>query len=402
MSAFGSDPKHFMQWLAKNGYPGATPDTFVPRKVFGGYLQDVLQSAIHESSPNYRYRHHGSRVVDISHNREAAKVFLANGDRIVADRVVLALGNPAPRRLDAPSEGYYNSPWENGALTDLPPTAMVVLIGTGLTAVDAFLALEAQGHQGHIFCVSRRGKLPHVHTVYHSLLEPVDPVGVQTARGLLRSLRLHVEKAQQQGYEWRAVVDSLRPVTNAVWEGFDAKEKFRVFRHLKTWWDIHRHRMAPEIGIKLDKAVAQGRLRVVVGRLRRITAESERLRVEIMQRSQTGLTLTVDRLINCTGSEEDYRRSPNLLVQSLLEGGSIQPDPIGKGLWTDAHGALIDSKGRPSDWLFTLGPPRSGGLFETTAVPEVRIQAEALAHYLVSTRYEAPVIPVEHYLAAGI
>jgi uncharacterized NAD(P)/FAD-binding protein YdhS len=329
-------------------------------------------------------------------------LLLENGDRIAADRVVLATGNPAPRPLEVTGGRYYNSPWEPGALTGLDPNATVLLLGAGLTAVDAFLALEAQGHPGAIYCLSRRGKLSHVHTVYRSLPEPFAPGETKSARCFLGTLRRRVAEAQQQGYDWRAVVDSLRPITNDIWEHFDSREKSRVLRHLKTWWDIHRHRMAPEIGVKLEKALAHGQLRILAGRLKRITPEEDKLRLEILLRSQAGMSLTVDRLINCTGSEEDYRRSPNPLIRSLMDSGRIQPDPTGKGLWTDRHGALIDSQGVPSDWLFTLGPPRVGGLFETTAVPELRIQAEALAHRLVSTPYEPPQTPLGYYMAAGI
>jgi uncharacterized NAD(P)/FAD-binding protein YdhS len=268
--------------------------------------------------------------------------------------------------------------------------------------VDAFLVLEARQHQGTIFCLSRRGKFPHVHTIYRTLPEPFVLIGIQSARHLLRAIRLRVEEAQRQGYDWRAVVDSLRPVTNDLWANFDYAEQARVLRHLKTWWDIHRHRMAPEVGLQLDRAVERGRLRVLAGRLKKTSADSSSLRLDIQLRSQASLVLTVDRVINCTGSEEDYRKVRNPLFQSLLESGRMLPNSIGKGLRTDRHGALIDSQGSASDWLFTLGPPRIGGLFETTAVPELRIQAEALANHLVSLPYQPIETPVDYYLAAGI
>jgi len=112
--------------------------------------------------------------------------------------------------------------------------------------------------------------------------------------------------------------------------------------------------------------------------------------------------LQVDRVISCAGSEEDYSRMPNPLIQSLLRAGRIAPNAIGKGLRTDAYGALLDGDGVASDWLFTMGPPRLGGLFETTAVPELRKQAEALASYLSAVIYEPIEVPVDLYLAAGI
>ncbi|HEY3740046.1 MAG TPA: FAD/NAD(P)-binding protein, partial [Bryobacteraceae bacterium] len=195
MSAFGSEPNHFLEWLGKNGHPEATTDSFVPRKVFGSYIQDLLESAIRAASTKDRLRHHWSTAVGLLHDGTTARVFLANGERITADRVVLALGNPAPCPLEAVGERYHNTPWERGALTGVPSKAAVLLVGSGLTAVDAFLALDAQGHQGDIYCVSRRGKLPHVHTVYQSLLEPFEPVGITNARDFLHALRRRVAEA---------------------------------------------------------------------------------------------------------------------------------------------------------------------------------------------------------------
>jgi uncharacterized NAD(P)/FAD-binding protein YdhS len=397
MSAFGSEPSHFLDWLRANGRPDALPDTFAPRKVFGSYIQDILQSALRSASPQHRFRHHASEAVGLTYDGTVARIALKNGERIAAGRVVLATGNPAPRPLNAGALPYFNSPWDPGALTGLDTNASVLLLGAGLTAVDAFLALEAQGHFGTIYCLSRRGKLSHVHTVYRKLPEPFVPRDITSARLLLRVIRLRAKEAERQGHDWRAVVDSLRPITNDLWTALNATEQARVMRHLKTWWDIHRHRMAPEIGVKLKAALEEGRLRVLAGRLRRTDP-----RIEIRLRSQNNLSLQVDRMINCTGSEEDYRRLPSPLLQALVSSGRIQANAIGKGLRTDSHGALIDVQGTPSDWLFTLGPTRVGGLFETTAVPELRIQAEALANHLVSAAYEPVDTPVDYFMAAGI
>ncbi|HWY24061.1 MAG TPA: hypothetical protein VNX47_04035, partial [Nevskia sp.] len=58
-------------------------------------------------------------------------------------------------------------------------------------------------------------------------------------------------------------------------------------------------------------------------------------------------------------------------------------DALGLGLLTDAQGALLDRDGQASTWLYTLGPARKGQLWETTAVPEIRVQAQALARRLL-------------------
>jgi uncharacterized NAD(P)/FAD-binding protein YdhS len=109
-----------------------------------------------------------------------------------------------------------------------------------------------------------------------------------------------------------------------------------------------------------------------------------------------------ERVINCTGSDEDYSQTANPLLRSLLASGRIVPNVIGKGLRTTEHGELRDADDAVLDWLFTLGPPRLGGLFETTAVPELRKQAEALALYLSSVIYEPVEIVPDLFMAAGI
>ncbi len=402
MSAFGLEPAHFLEWLRANGTPNASPESFAPRKVYGTYLQDVLQTAIRSAGGSSRFRHHYSRAERLAYDGRTARVKLENGETILAEKVVLATGNPAPRPFGGNVAGCFGSPWEPGALAALAPERDVLLLGAGLTAVDAFLAMSAQGYCGRVHCLSRRGKLPNAHTLYRTLHEPFDASGETTARGLLRAIRLRVREAQETGHEWRAVVDSLRPVTNDIWCRLNSGEQQRILRHLKTWWDIHRHRMAPEIGAEVELARERGRLLVHAGRLVSVHGEEGGVRVEIALRNQQRTSMLVQRLINCTGSDEDYRRTPNAIIRSLLDCGRIRAHESGRGLETDRHGALIESDGSPSRWLFTLGPPRVGGLFETTAIPEIRKQAEALASYLFSIVHEPEEPPLDYYLAAGI
>ncbi len=275
-------------------------------------------------------------------------------------------------------------------------------MGAGLTAVDAFLALLSQGHTGKIHVLSRRGKLPQSHAPYRPLPNPFRVPENPTARSLLRNIRTEVKAAVGRGSDWRAVIDSLRPVTNEIWTKLSEAEQRRVFRHAKTWWDIHRHRMAPEINGKVQDALARGQLIVHAGRLRQIKAERTGLATSIATRSGERLALTIERIINCTGPDSDYRSSGDRLVRSLFNAGHASPGRIGRGLSTTDGGDLIGADGEGNDWLLTLGPPRSGDLLETIAVPELRKQAEAVANRLLSISKEPIEIMPELYMAAGI
>jgi uncharacterized NAD(P)/FAD-binding protein YdhS len=399
MSVFGSEPMHFLDWLHSNGKPGADAGSFAPRKLYGAYLQDVLETSIRTASGKCTFRHHMGEAVHAWSDSISAYVMLRNGERIQGGKIVLACGNPLPR----PLIGGVDSPWMPGAFADLDRDRDILLIGAGLTAVDAFLALQAQGHRAKVHFLSRRGKLPQPHQPYRPLPESFSPSGAMGARCLLREIRRHVREAADQGVDWRAVIDSMRPVTNDIWRELELREQQRVLRHLKTWWDIHRHRMAPEIGAKIAAARASGQIVVHAGRLRQLDSQLDsRVRATISLRTSQTLTLDIQRVINCTGSNEDYAQTANPLVRSLLASGRIVPNSIGKGLHTSEHGELRDVDGAIADWLLTLGPPRLGGLFETTAVPELRKQAEALALYLSSVIYEPIEIVPELFMAAGI
>jgi uncharacterized NAD(P)/FAD-binding protein YdhS len=392
MSAFGAEPMHFLEWLHANGQPDAAPDHFARRKLYGTYLQTLLETSIRAAGSRSRFRQHYSEATDLSYNSKRVRISLRNGDRIQADKAVLATGNPAPRL-----QGDFGSPWNPGAFAAIDPDREVLLIGAGLTAVDAFLALASQGHRAAIHVVSRRGQMPQAHSSYRPLPAPFDATGATGARELLRMIRHRVRQAEREGDDWRAVVDSLRPVTNDIWTSFELSEQRRVYRHAKTWWDSHRHRMAPEIGAKISAARASGQLRVYAGRV-----SNTGLPVHIALRAGGKITLDVQRVINCTGANDDYRVAPNPLIQALFDTGRIRPNYVGKGLQTNAHGALIDSDGVTTEWLLTLGPPRLGALLETIAVPEIRKQAEAMASYLSSLIYEPVETPVELLMAAGI
>lgn len=402
MSAFGSEPRHFLDWLRAHGMPSADPGLFAPRKLYGAYIQDVLQSAARSVGPYGRLRHHFTEAVRVSFDGLSANVILRSEERLDADKVVLALGNSAPREVLDPLPGYFGSPWAPGALSGLDAEKDVLLVGAGLTAVDAFLALISQEHRGRIHMLSRRGKLPQVHAPYRPLPNAFQAPRQVTARGLLNAIRAEIRAGQIRGVDWRAVIDSIRPVTNDIWQRLDQREQLRFFRHLKTWWDIHRHRMASEIGVKVRAAIERRQLIVHAGRLQKLAPGGAGLEVDIQLRIGARTSVKVERVINCTGPNDDYRKTANALIQNLIGAGYAVPGSIGKGFETTAQGELVNANGRPADWLLTLGPPRVGDLLETVAVPELRKQAEAIANRLLSITGEPLEVMPEIFMAAGI
>lgn len=400
MSAFGSEPLHFLEWLRANGMPQAAETTFAPRKLYGAYIQSVLESEVRHST--VPLRHHFTSAAGINWETGYADVTLADGQHLRGSRVVVASGNSRSRPLSDEVEGCVNSPFDYGALAGLDADGEVLLVGSGLTAVDALLALRAQGHRGIVHAVSRRGVLPRIHESYVPATGAFRPSGASGALHLLRAIRAKVTTAAQQGTDWRAIIDSIRPATNEIWAELDVREKGRVQGHLKVWWDSHRHRVAPDVGAQLTQELREKRFIMHAGRLGRISPAADALNVSLRLRSGAPLELKVQRILNCTGSNDNLRESSNSFVQSLLTGGYAQPGDLGKGFRTSPAGQLVDASGIASNWLFALGPLRVGDLFETVAVPELRYQAEALAHHLLAITSEPVEVSAAVFMAMGI
>ena len=236
-------------------------------------------------------------------------------------------------------------------------------------------------HQGKIDAVSRRGlfPLPHQSTKpYPAFLTP--DIAPKTIRGLLQRLRREVQTAAVQGYDWRSVVDSLRPITQQLWQQLPRVEQRRFLRHATPYWDVHRHRIAPEIGKVVQAMLDSGQLTITAGRIQDYQAAPDAVAVTVRQRqTKANRVLQVSRVVKCTGVETDYRQSPQSLIANLRTQGLIRPNEIGLGLDTAADGAVFDAQGNRSTLLYTLGTPRKGNLLETIAVPELREQAQALA-----------------------
>ncbi len=378
MSAFADQPSHLLAWLAARGDP-ADPEAFLPRRQYGAYLGELLHGT------GERVRRIVARVDALSPEGPGLRLALAGGESLKARAAVLALGNFAPELppgwSELPRRLAWRSPW--GTAADWPaPDAEVLLLGAGLTAVDVVLSLDARGHRGRLHLLSRRGLLPATHPA--RMLPPLQ-LGARPP-GLRALVRLVREASARE--DPRAVLDTMRPELGAIWRGLSPVEQRRFLRHLRTWFDTLRHRLAPEVGARIAALEAEGRLIRHAGRLASITEESGRLVVKFRPRGSPALTvLRVDLAIPTTGPVMDVRALEDPLVRSLLASGQARPGPHGLGFATSEQGAVL---GPLQDRLWTLGGLRRGDLWETTAIPEIRMQARALAGTLATALGTGP------------
>lgn len=365
MSAFPAAQGHFKEWLAERE-PGSTAESFARRSLYGDYLAGLLAP----SGPTRR----DGEVRALEPQGRGVRLTLADGTVVEARGAVLALGNLAPelpRGWEAlPERLAWRSPWSSApAWPD--PDAEVLLVGAGLTAVDVVLSLAARGHRGRIHVLSRRGVLPWTHAP-----TTLPPVSFGELPRRLRPLFAHF-RGLAATHDARAVMDALRPVTAGLWGGFSDAERASFLRHLRPWFDALRHRLAPEVGARIAKLQARGQLVRHAGRVVDMVAAGASLRVGVRARgAPVSEVLSVGLAVPCMGPAQHLRHTPDPLLRSLLERQQARPGPQGLGLATAPDGSVL---GPLADRLWTLAGLRRGDLWETTAIPEIRVQAEELA-----------------------
>jgi uncharacterized NAD(P)/FAD-binding protein YdhS len=387
MSAFPEDPGHFVRWARRNYSPILQEGSFLPRAVYGRYLDSLLKEAATRSGRDLPWFR--DQALTLTRTDALYSTQLKSGLKLLAKAVVIATGNVPPGDPSVPgltdeARRYFAFSWSQTALAGLRGSATVLLIGAGLTSVDLAIALAYTGFPGTIHMLSRRGLLPQSHRQAGTWSQYWNEKYPRTVRGMLRLIRKQVRAAAEAGIDWRSVIDALRPVTPEIWRSLTEEERRRFMRHARPYWEVHRHRVAPEVSERLSRLIREGRIRVHAGRITHYREEESHAAVTYRRR-RDGQTeeLHVGRVINCTGPEADWRRIDNSLLGSLFAQKLAKPDPLFLGLDVDRDGSVLNDQDVASRSLFAIGPVRKGSLWETTAVPELRQQASSLAEHIV-------------------
>lgn len=383
MSAYPDDPDHFWRWVGEHS-SSHCPDaqSFAPRRLYRDYLADLLSPHLVQRPGSRRLAIVQDEAVGFADTGQGVVVQLGGGERLHADIAILATGNEGPK---LPPASWRFDGWFDAGPAAFSPDADVVIVGTGLTMADRVLSLLHAGHRGRITAISRRGLSPQAHRPVQPLrLDAADiPYGTGIVY-LTRWLRRLVAEHRRSGGDWRAIVDGLRPYTQPLWRSLSQEARRRFLRHARAWWDIHRHRMAPDAAARIEAARRTGQLAIVAGRV--IGFDPQGSRVAVRYTARTGATerrIDADAVFECRGRAADVTATENPVLRQLLADGRVRPDSLGLGLDVDLDCGVLRADGSPSDRLFAVGPITSGTFWEIVAVPDIRQQVAKLAGNLL-------------------
>jgi uncharacterized NAD(P)/FAD-binding protein YdhS len=398
MSAYADDPLHFVQWCGN-----VEDNDFVPRGRYGEYIGAQVAGAIARAGPTRQCARLQTDAIGLLPLNGAFTLKLATGETLHAKQVVLAIGQapPAPLRVAANIEGplevdidrpalYISDPWSAAALAPLPPGAEVLLVGTGLTAVDLALALLSAGAR-KVTLVSRRAKLPAPQILapaYRDWLDVEDaPIRITELMSLFR------QEAAKAAADWRSVVDATRSHLPALLARLPLVERRRFLRHGRTPWEAHRNRLPPPTAASFEARLASGHVRVVPARLSSLTPAGQQLAALLTLANGKSEAMCFDRVINCTGPDLFYRRGAQAIVQAVIGTGLARLEPLGLGLDVTSDFRLLDEDGVPTRGLYALGAPTKGRFWEVQAVAELRVQAHMLAQGIAASLASPDVPP---------
>lgn len=400
MSAFASDPDHFLNWVMKredyrDSDTSVVASAFLPRKVYGEYIVSIWEEAVREAaSKNISLRVIESVVLDTEEDSTGITLILDNGEQLRVDECVLSTGNHIPRNpnIENPafysSNRYYRNPWQKESVLNTDKKKPVLIVGNGLTMVDTVLGLLEQGFDGEIYAISPNGFniLPHRHgglKYTHFVDELPEQVNLFD---LLKLVHKHIRKVRDYGVSAEPIIDSIRPHTQRIWKQFSEKDKHLFMARLRHLWGVARHRIPLHTHDKIQNLRIEGKLHVRAGNLRNFVETDNGVMVTYLDKKEGAVkTLEVSRVINCTGPETDLMRMDKSFLKNCLLKGTLAQDSLKLGINADLESFRVKyPDGGLHTNLYTIGSALKGELWESTAVNELRGQAEKLAGILIA------------------
>lgn len=389
MSAFPDNQKHFTDWLIAHGHSAEQIEKqFFPRFVYGEYLSELVAAL----KQNKQVEIINAKAIDLQKQDSSYSILLNNDKSVFADKTVLALGNFLPATPKSESQSffespnYFKNPWNTDYLKNIQPNQNILIIGTGLTMVDCVLSLKNIGVKGKLYVVSPRGYTPAPHGKKEIYPDFYSEVKGKTLLEIVQIVRKHLKIAESKNSSWIGVIDSLRPHVQKLWIALSPKDKQQFISHIRHIWGLARHRLPLSVYTELSNLKVSNQLEIIGGRIIYIQEEGDGIYATIQLRgSSIKRKLNITRVINCTGPQNNYKELKDPFIQNLLTKKIIIPSEQKMGINTSLTGRVLSQDGKPSDDIYAIGSLLRGVLWETTAVPEISVQAEQIAKQIIDS-----------------
>jgi uncharacterized NAD(P)/FAD-binding protein YdhS len=390
LSIRASQPGDFLNWAFRQldqgenhaGLHEALAHTFLPRQLFGEYVRQRLFETV-EQRPDVELSVMPTAARALRAERGGYLIELDRGGPVLCDAVILATAYG----VQAASAKGALAPFEALPAERLARAQSIAVIGSGLTMVDVLIGARRDGFQGVATIISRRGQLPGPHAAKGVLPQHLALPRSRRVSMLEASLRIACEMAEEVGTPWQAVINGLRASLQDIWQGLPVTEQARFLRHLRPFFDAHRHRLPMEVHARLMGEFDKGRAVLLRGSVGNVERSGEGFRLEILRRGATiPEIMEADLAFACSGFKPDLDQP---LIKTMIDAGLARPDAHRLGLAVEPNGQVLGRGSEATRGLFAIGPLCQGTLWEITAVPEIVRQADAAATNLAALQAPA-------------
>ncbi|AHG64714.1 FAD/NAD(P)-binding protein [Advenella mimigardefordensis] len=420
MSLFDDKRTHFLEWLttlskddlSRYGVKEIDGNDFYPRPLFGRYVSEQFTRIVKLACDlGVTVRVIENAVVAIERQQSRAMMLRDSaGGKYEADRVVLCNGNLSSDKFEAllPQAGFLNSPYPVAELArKIPNSASVGILGSNLSAIDAIVALVAQGHAGPIHCFSRQGRLPSVRStfptkvsdrltrnsvhkwvteqdghldlacIYEQLQKMIlshgygddlkDLLGADNSAS--DQLDWEIETSQARQRPWQSVLASTNDVIDLLWFYLAPEEKQQFQKRWMPQWMSRRAMFPMKNALKLQELMRRRQL-YVHGGFQACMPVKDKDVFEVSYENGVGDVESVrcEYIINATGFSQNVEKSADPLVMDLLNSGMATSSPYG-GFKLDFNtGSLIASNSEIVDEITVLGSLARGTYFWTISM----------------------------------
>lgn len=398
-----SNEREFFEWLERKSI-NLTDEAslYVQRTLMGEYLKDVFKESLARlDGLNIRYRLIKDEVRELKKEADAYEIGVRDFS-YRADHIVLAVGHQKKTTPFPGNERYIANPYHAlEAIKNIPRDARIGILGTKLTAVDMALLLHKHGFE-NIAMFSKSGSLPLVRgsrqTEYHAP-EPDKPE-LHRLSSFLRSFRRQLGAMNEQEYDgfvsgrneharlrkeirqaagirkWHALLDRSKDFIDEFWLNLSAFKKHLFLRKYQGMWMSYRHPMPLKNAHKITQLLGDRLLSVYSGYVSMaFDSELQAFRVAV-----DGEPLTVDYVIDATGTPVELLKIDSPLIQNLLQQSFIAQCEFG--------GARIDPdtyRLQGQDNIFAIGQLTRGTIFYVSAIERLLVHAEVIASQLVAS-----------------
>ncbi|MCE7530337.1 FAD/NAD(P)-binding protein [Polynucleobacter sp. IMCC 29146] len=377
---FSDDPLHFARWAQSHIHDPEAKTTagyFYRRHDFGRYISELVS---HELGLR-QLKRIPTKVTQILRRGDDWTLSLSNQDQLIAKQLIIATGNAPPSwpcnvntKLASPTwihTHLVENPWAGEYLQEVGSHEDIILLGGGLTALDAINALVEQGHRGMLYVISPRKIFPPVQAPWQRQQEPKWPKQLSPRR-FIRFMREYLPSVDAATSEWQCSWEELRVNLNTIWQQFSSKQRLILLKRVGWIWSLYRFRASPQTIASYEQLRAKNQIHFILGRAQLISCAEPNIKVLL----DNGYEAVGERIINCTGVGVDP------LLSNLITSQLAIPDDLQQSIAVDNNLRVLDSNQKAWENLWLIGPATMGSLGDVVAASAITKQAEQLAEQM--------------------